>query len=295
MNIDGRPMEIPGKEEPVRVESFIVDDHFLDTYNIKLVAGRGISEQMASDTSAFLINQTAVKRFGWSSAKEALGKPVVWSGYEKGRIVGVVRDFNMASLHQAIEPMAMQLMPREQWWKTFISVKIRKSADLPGMLKFLESTWKKYTPRGAYDYFFINQSLEQLHRADFRLAKIFRYVSVLAIFIACLGLLGLVSFMASQRGREVAIRKVLGASIAQILMLFNKEFLGLVFTGFLVAVPCTMYLMRFWLNDFAYRIDIGSGIIILAGLIAMSIAALTVSGQSLRAARVNPVDSLRNE
>ncbi len=295
MNTDGRTMELPGLEEPIRVESFIIDDNFLETYDIEVVAGRGISEEMASDTSAFLINETAVREFGWTSPEEALGKSAMWSGYKKGTIVGVVRDFHLASFHESIEPMVLHIMPDSQWWRTFISVRARAAAELSGMLQFLESTWKQYSPHGAYSYFFIDQSLEELHRADQRLATVFGYISGVAIFIACLGLLGLVSFMTAQRSKEIAIRKVLGATVSQILLLFNKKFLVLVAAGFAVAVPVSIYLMGLWLSEFAYRVDVGSEVIIFAGLAVLIIAGLTVSGQSIRAALMNPVKSLRNE
>lgn len=291
---DGRTITLPSVEEPIRVESYVIDEQFLDTYKINLMAGRNISEDLASDSSAFLINETAVRELGWSSPEEALGKTLTWNGDKTGQVIGVVEDFHMTSLHKSIEPLVMHTFRESTWWRTFISVRIAPG-EVSSTLAFLERSWKELTPDGAYNYFFVDQSLEELHQTDRRMGEILSYFSALAIFIACLGLFGLATFAVERRTKEIGIRKVLGASVSQIMNLFNIEFLKLVVLGFVIAVPVAWIFINRWLDQFAYRIEVGTGLFLWAGGIAVFIALVTVSWQSVRAALMNPVKSLRSE
>lgn len=294
INDDGRTVTLPKKENPIRVESYVIDERFLDTYRINVIAGRGLSRDLSSDSSAFLINETAVKEFGWNSPAEAIGKSLTWSGYKSGTITGVVNDFQLASLHQKIEPLVLHTMRDSGWWKTFISVRI-KPDHIPETLNFIEAGWKELTPKGAYEYFFIDQSLEQLHRADQQTGTLFGYFAGLAIFITCLGLLGLASFMAAKREKEIGVRKVFGAEIRDIISLMLKDFIVLILTGFFISVPIAYIIMNKWLNSFAYHIDIEIFIFAVAGSLALFIALSTVSYQAVRAALLDPVESLRSE
>lgn len=294
INSDGRTVTIPSVEEPIRVESYIIDEQFLDTYKISLVAGRNLSEDLASDSIAFLINETAVRQFGWATPEEAIGKSLTWSGYKPGTIVGVTKDFHMTSLHEQIEPLVMHTVRESTWWRTFISVRL-VPGEVASTLSFLEENWKELTPAGAYDYFFVDQSLEELHRFDRRMGEILGYFSVLAILIACLGLFGLATFAVDRRTKEIGIRKVLGATVIHIASQFSIEFLKPVLLGFVIAVPIAWMAINRWLQEFAYRIEIGAGLFAVAGLAAILIAVVTVSWHSMRAARLNPVDSLRSE
>jgi putative ABC transport system permease protein len=294
INSDGRTVKVPHLEEPMRVESFIVDDRFLDAYRMKLVAGRGFSHEYASDTAAFVINETAVKAFGWLSPDDAVGQSLRWSGSKDGHIIGVVEDFHTISLHERIEPTVLHMLPDEKWWRTFISARIQ-AGDLAGILTFLENTWRRYTPDGVYDSFFIDESLAQLHRADQQFGRIFAAFAALAIVIACLGLLGLTAFSAERRTKEIGVRKVLGASVTGIVNLLSLEFVKLVLAANLIAWPVAWYAMNKWLQNFAYRVDISWWVFALAGGLALLIAFATVSVQAIRAALANPVESLRYE
>ncbi len=241
-----------------------------------------------------MINETAVREFGWSTPDEAIGKSLVWNGDKPGSVVGVVEDFHMTSLHEQIEPLVMHTLQNSIWWRTFISVRLAPG-DVTSVLPFLEENWKELTPEGAFDYFFIDQSLEELHRFDKRMGQILGYFSLIAIFIACLGLFGLATFAVERRIKEIGIRKVLGATVTQIAALFNKEFLKLILLSFLIAIPVAWLFIDRWLQEFAYRIEIGIGLFLLAGVVVIFIAFVTVSGQSIRAALMNPVKSLRSD
>lgn len=294
INTDGRTVTLPDKTEPIRVESYLIDENFVDTYKLNIVAGRNISDELASDSSAFIINETAVTEFGWSNPQEALGKSLTWSGYKSGTIIGVVNDFHMTSLHEQIKPMVMHTIPSEQWWKTFISVRL-KPGNVSETLSYLESNWNEVTPAGAYNYFFIDQSIQQLHNADQRTGRVFTYFAGLAILIACLGLFGLASYMTIKREKEVGIRKVFGANVANIVVLLSKDFIRLVGIGFIIAAPIAYLAMSRWLQNFAYHAEIGLGIFVSAGLIALAVSMLSVSYQSAKAALMNPVKSIRSE
>ena len=295
INSDGRPVLPEGFQETVQVDSYIIDPTFVETFGMHLAAGRNLSEAFATDTAAFLINETAARRFGWGTPEEALGRELDWTnGPTVGPVVGVVQDFHLASMHETIPPLVLHMRPGEQWWRTFISAKIRPN-DVAGTLAFLEETWRSFAPEGAYAYFFIDESFEQLHRADARFGPIFGFFALLAIVIACLGLFGLAAFTAEQRTKEICVRKVLGASVPGIVLLLSREFAGLILGAFILAVPLAYVAMSTWLENFAYRIALSWPIFLIAGLIALGVALLTVSYQAVRAALADPVESLRYE
>ncbi|MCH7756341.1 ABC transporter permease, partial [candidate division KSB1 bacterium] len=198
-NRDRRSILPEGSQQPIQVESYIIDSRFLETYGIKLAKGRNFSRVTPTDAGAFLVNETAVQEFAWSTPEAAIGKSIDWGpGQKKGRVIGVVKDFYLASLHAKIAPLVLQMLPEESWWRTFISVRIHPQ-NISQTLAFLEKTWKNFTQEGAYEYFFIDESYKDLHRADVRFGQLFGYFATLAIFIACLGLFGLAAFTAEQR------------------------------------------------------------------------------------------------
>ncbi|MFB3133215.1 MAG: ABC transporter permease [Rhodothermales bacterium] len=293
VNADSRPVRLEGFQETVQVDSYIIGATFLETYGMDLAAGRDFSKDLGSDADAFLINETAVKRFGWGTPEEALGKQIAWQ-QKTGPVVGVVRDFHLDSMHEPITPLVLHMLPEESWWRTFISVKIRPT-DTAGTLAFLEQTWSAFAPENAYEYVFIDESFEQLHRADARFGRIFGTFATLAIVIACLGLFGLAAFTAEQRTKEIGIRKVLGASVSSIALLLSTAFTKLVVAAFVLATPIAYLAMTRWLENFAYRVEMSWPIFLLAGALALAIALLTVSYQAIRAALANPVKALRYE
>lgn len=267
-----------------------IDYEFFSTYEIPLVAGRFLSRTYATDdTSGFVINAAAAQALGWT-AEEAIGRPMIYGG-RTGRIVGVVGDFNFESLRKTIVPIIFLINPGG-----FRQVTVRLAGgDIPAAISFLEGIWKEYRPDHDVEYRFLTDRFDELYRAEQRLGSLIGVFAFLAVFIACLGLFGLASFMAERRTKEIGIRKVLGASAPALAMMFSREFLTLALLANLIAWPVAYYAMNRWLEDFAYRTDQDLTIFAGAGLLAVVIALLTVSVQAVRAAWTNPVESLKYE
>jgi putative ABC transport system permease protein len=257
-----------------------------------MAAGRNFSKEYSTDdTTAFIINESAASMIGWKSSQDAIGKQFRY-GDRKGQVIGVVKDFNFESMHQTIVPMVFFIPKNGNY--NYISVKI-SGTDIPQSLATLEKTWNKFLPERPFEYTFLDENFGKLYEKEQKQSHLFTTFSVLAILIGCLGLFGLASFTAVQRTKEIGIRKVLGASVSGIVALLSKEFLKLVVIANLIAWPVAWLAMSKWLEDFAYRINISAGTFLMAALLAIVIALLTVSYQSIKAAMVNPVKSLRSE
>jgi putative ABC transport system permease protein len=279
-----------------RIANVRVDHNFIPTYGMRMAAGRNFSVEFPTDSmQAFILNETAVRKIGWPSPEIAVDKPFEY-GNRKGRIIGVVKDFNYESLHQPITPIVMFIAPQNF---NSISVKIRseRSQDMAATLEFLKQKWQEYRPNYPFTYSFIDQRYERLYQNEHRLGEIFGTFSLLAVFIACLGLFGLASYTAEQRTKEIGIRKVLGASVSNIVLLLSREFTRLVAVATLAAWPIAYYAMDRWLREFAFRIalDQQSVIFLVAAVLAFVIALATVSFQAIKAAVGNPVKALRYE
>jgi putative ABC transport system permease protein len=262
----------------------------VQTYELNIIAGRGFSLNAATDaTGAFMINESAVHVLGWKTPEEAIGQYLeLW---QPGRIIGVVKDFHLASFRRSISPLVLGIQPE---WYRYISIRIHPE-DVPGTLAMLETQWRQTVPEFPLQYTFLDERFAQLYRSERQLRVLLRMFSILAIVIACLGLLGIASFTVTQRTKEVGIRKVLGASVSNIVLLLSREFILLVGLANLIAWPVAYYAMNRWLQDFAYRIELGPGVFIVGGVLALIIALMTVSAQAIKAARANPVDALRYE
>jgi putative ABC transport system permease protein len=272
---------------------FFVDFDYIPQYQMKLLAGRPFSRAFGSDTSqAMILNEAAVRMLGYHSPQDAIGRDFSQWG-RKGKIIGVVKDFHYQSLRQTIRPLSMRIDPGGC---SMISVKVQ-TADLKKTITSIERSWKTIIPYRPFSYFFVDDMFDRQYRAEDRFGRLFLYFAVLAIFISCLGLLGLASYSTLQRTKEIGVRKVLGASVGGIVRLLSKDFLVLVGVAFLVATPVSFFLMKGWVDGFAYRINIYSAwwIFAIGGLAAAVIAMLTISLQSIRAALTNPVKSLRSE
>ncbi len=274
------------------IKFLTVDEGFVPTFGVKPVAGRNFSKQFGMDTSAFLINEAAVKVLGLKSNQEAIGKEFQYGG-RKGQLVGVVNDFHFESLHQRILPMVF-FMPTGNGGFGNLSIKIAGN-NVQGALVHIEGTWRKYLPDIPYDYSFLDSRFERLYESEQRQKTIFTTFACIAIFIACLGLFGLSAFAISQRIKEIGIRKVLGANVSNIVSLLSIDFLKLVAIAAVIAFPVAWYFMHHWLEDFAYRISIPWWVFVLAGLIAAVVAFVTISFQAVKAALANPVKNLRTE
>ncbi len=269
---------------------------FLNTMDIPVVAGRGFSEKFPTDsTSAFIINETAARHMGWT-AESAVGKRLTALGQtpeesDARTVIGVVKDFHFESLHLEIKPMVMAIRPT---WFNNVSVRIRPE-NISATLGFLQEKWQAYEPGYPWRYVFLDEDFGRLFQREERLSQIFGTFTMLAIFIACLGLFGLASFIAEQRTKEIGVRKVLGATVQSVVMLLSKEFTKLVALAFIIAAPIAYFVMQNWLQDFAYRTALDPMLFLAAGASALLIAWLTVSYQALKAALTNPVEALRYE
>ncbi len=275
------------------IKVVIIDEDFIPTYGIQVLDGRNFSRAFPADTLSFLINEAAVKVLGLRSGNEAVGKGFQY-GPRRGQLIGVFKDFHFESLHQRILPMVFQKALPSQTGGGNISVKISGS-NIPGALAHIESTWKKFVPGIPFEYNFLDERFADLYRAESRQRSIFTAFTGIAIFIACLGLFGLSAFTITQRVKEIGIRKVLGASVRDIVLTLSKDFMALVLVAAVIAFPVAWYAMNNWLDDFAYRVSITWSVFILAAIIAAAVAFLTISVQAIKAALANPIKSLRTE
>ncbi len=278
-------------ERPVnfRIAFVRVSHDFIPTFQMEMAAGRNFSREFPTDLKeAFILNEAAVSKLGWAP-EEAVGLSFGY-GSRTGKIIGVVRDFHFESLHQEIAPIVFYLQPDYR----HVVVRVRAD-DIPGTMAFLKERWDELRPNYPFDYFFIDENFDSLYRTEEKLGQVFGVFSLLAVFIACLGLFGLASFTAERRIKEIGIRKVLGAPAAGIVLLLSRDFMKWVLAANLIAWPVAYYAMTQWLQNFAYRTDIPFGLFLLAGALALAIALLTVSYQTLKAALGNPADALRYE
>jgi putative ABC transport system permease protein len=276
-------------DEPIPIYYNTSDYDFVDLFGIQIVQGRNFSRDFPSDEKgAFLVNETAVKIAGW---EDPIGRKFThWSG-QNGEIVGVMKDFHLHSLHRPIAPLYIFLDNRNF---SNMAIKIR-TANIPASINYVERIMKKFSPSFPFSYSFFDDVFERAYFTEQRMGRFFGAFAILGIFIACLGLLGLAVFAAEQRTKEIGIRKVLGASDSNIFLLLSKDFMRWVLLANIIAWPLAYFAMNSWLQNFAYRIQIGIVAFLISGGTALLIAYLTVSYQSIKSARADPVDSLRYE
>jgi putative ABC transport system permease protein len=278
-----------GKMSPTNINYIFVDHDFLPTYDIKLVAGRNfLRENKADDSTAYLINETAMRDFGWTP-ESALGRKV-FGGVGRGRIIGVVKDFNYRSLHTKVEPL---LMPLTRYVYR-LAIRI-ESDDMPATIGRAQDKWKELVPYLPFDYTFLDVDFDRQYRADQQLGKVVSVFTGLAIFIGCLGLLGLTSFVVERRTKEIGIRKVLGASVASVVILIAQEFIWLIGVALVIATPITWYAFSKWEQNFTMQAVINPLWFLIAGMSVLLFAWLTISLLALRAASANPTKALRTE
>ncbi|MDX2048010.1 MAG: ABC transporter permease [Chitinophagaceae bacterium] len=265
------------------------DENYLNTYGLQLVAGRFYE---ASDTARnYVVNETFIKKTGVKDPQEALGKMLRIGGTKPKPVIGVVKDFKVQSLREAVPPIAIS--PRIIYYG-ISGVKLSAS-NLLRSKEEIGRIWNRFFPEYVYNATFLDDNINRFYEQEERLSRMYKVYACLAIFISCLGLYGLISFMVVQKTKEVGIRKVLGASVQSIVYLFSKEFTILISIAFVLAAPAAWYLMNTWLRDFAYRISIGAGVFIAAVIISILIAWVTVGYKAFRAAVANPARALRSE
>jgi putative ABC transport system permease protein len=271
-----------------------VDYDFLNVYGVKLIAGRNFKQTdhdpNGSKLRSMLINRSAAKLLGFKSPEDAVGKSIL-RGQRKWDVVGVIEDYHQKSLRHPLEPMIF--MPFYST-NSEISVKLTPG-DLPATIAQIKKKYESFFPGNLFDYNFLDETFNRQYENDQLFGKAFGIFAGLAIFVACLGLLGLAMFATIQRTKEIGVRKVLGASISNIVVLLSKSFLKLILLSAVIAFPLAWWAMNTWLQDFAFRVNIGWWIFILAGSSALFIALATISFQAIRAALTNPIKSLRTE
>ncbi|MCK4789501.1 MAG: FtsX-like permease family protein, partial [Desulfobacteraceae bacterium] len=289
-NSSGADWDGKDPDQVVLIGISSVDFDYTETVGIEMAEGRGFSEEYATDqTEAFIVNEEVAKLMG---KKAVVGERFSFAGRD-GQIIGVMKNFHYHSLRNKIEPLAIYMRPAsEGFYYTFIRIPPENIAD---SLDFVKKTWQSVVPNYPFDYSFLVEDFEYYYRSEERMMDLLKYFSILAVFIACLGLFGLASFTAEQRTKEIGIRKVLGASPPQITLMLCKEFFFLVLLANIISWPVAYFIMRNWLQDFAYRTGLGVFTFVMTMVLALIIALLTVSFQAVKAAVANPVDALKYE
>ena len=281
-------------KQAVIMTEFVVDENYIPTLGMEILTGRNFSHDFPTDSSGVILNEAAVKLFGFKN-------PLTETFYRPGgsqenpkalpyHVIGVVKDFNFSSMHDKVGPLVMRL--DENWGS--ISVRI-STKNIPSLLNEIEKKWSTMTPGQPFSYTFMDNDFNNIYKAEQRTGKLFITFTVFAIFIACLGLFGLVTYAAEQRTKEIGIRKVLGANIGGIVAMLSKDFAKLILIASVISFPIAWWVMNKWLQSFAYRISISWWVFIVAGLLTIIIALLTVGFQAIKAAIANPVKSLRAE
>jgi len=286
------------KEETTNL--FVADYDYIKTLGMKVIAGREFLTDHPTDAeNAFIINETAVKEFGFETPEKAIGKKLAWDKWipdslnpvKRGEVIGVIKDFHSKSLHEKISKTVLIIYPPIVGK---VAVKV-KAANISKAVQDIRTVWNKFSPDFPLDYNFLDENFEKMYKSEEKLSRLLWIFTAMAIFIGCMGLFGLAAFSAEQRVKEIGIRKVLGASVSNIVTLLSGNFVKLIILSLLIAGPVAWWVMNKWLEDFAYRISIGWLVFVIAGASAIIIAMITVSFHAIRAAVANPVESLRTE
>src|SRR5260221_11779681 len=269
-----------------------VDENFIDMFGLKMLAGEKIKKVTVVDTIHNVIaNETLIHKLGIMDPNKAIGLKISINGNQPTTIIGVVKDFQSESKHKTRRACLLEYKPNDFY---IASVRLQPKG-MPKTISQIEKAWQTLFPNDLFQYEFLDEHIASYYTQEQKVYTAFKLFSFIAIFIGCLGLYGLISFAASQRTKEIGIRKVLGAPIMSIIGLFSKEFILLISVAFFIAAPIGYYAMHNWLQNYAYHINIGAGIFIIAIAASVCIAALTISYQAIKAALINPVKSLRSE
>ena len=283
-----------GSDDVIQAQNYFHDYDFIGTLGIKLIAGKEISIDNPGDTlNTCVINETAMRKLGYTNPQDALNTEIQFpdfGGSPVFRVIGVTEDFHNMSVREQVLPTIMSYA--RGGFYAFVKIDVNKAEDV---LAFMKQRWEEIVPGYAFDYAFRNQNFDRLYKSEKVLNVLLTFFASLTIFVACLGLLGLCSFMAQQRAREIGIRKVNGASVTNIIGMFGKEFLQLILIGYVVGAPLAFFVMNNWLDGFAYRITIEPSFFVIALMFTVTAMALTVGYQIVTAARTNPTKSLRTE
>src|SRR5690606_16964760 len=278
--------------EESRTYIYSIDHQFLNAWQIPIKAGRSFSRQLSSDsTEAMILNETAIRSLGYSSPEDAIGKRFRQAGND-GKIIGVVKDFHFDSFREPVQPLTLRMGLDSRF--TYMTFNIAPG-DIQGTIRSIENKWRELFPDRPIKYFFSDVAYNGMYLHEKRFGRLFTSLSLIAIALSCLGLFGLATFTALQRTKEIGIRKVLGASVTNVVTLLSKDFIKLVLIAIVIATPIAWYAMNRWLQGFAYRIDMQWWMFVLAGVTAIVLAIFTVATQSVRAAMANPTEALQSE
>jgi len=287
----------PGDGKVMPANLFCVDYDYIPTLGMKIIAGRNFSLDHPSDSSdAFILNETALKNYGLGTPEEAIGKRLNWERWHDGKlkegiIIGVVQDFHFKSFHEKLSPAVLQIYPQNAWK---LAVRIAPG-HVDETLAHLKRTYESLEKEWMFSYSFIDESFDAMYKSEQRLSKLLTFFTYLTIFVACLGLYGLVEYSVNQRTKEIGIRKVFGANVPSLLVLLTKRYFLLLTIAIALVIPLCLYLTQSWLNRFAYHVEIGAGLYLKSTLVILVITITTVSFQSLKAALTNPAGVLRND
>ncbi len=285
-----------GFETKANTKALLVDNNIIPALGMTIVEGRGFSATHGTDsTMAFVMNETAARKFDVQNLQDVklTMQSITSSEPKQGNLIGIVKDFHLQSLHEEIEPLILTISPKSYFIDNII-IQL-SSKDIPLVIEEVEAQLKAFAPNRPFDYFFLDSAFEKLYKRELLIGSLFNYFSIIAIVIACLGLLGMVAFATSQRLKEIGIRKVLGSSVLDIVSLLTMSFIKLILIAIAVAVPLGWYFMNRWLEDFAYKVTIGWWVYAFSGFVTLFIALFAVGWQSYKAATTNPVEVIRNE
>jgi putative ABC transport system permease protein len=293
---DGIKDDVTKKDWPVTL--LTVDHDYPKTLGLKIIAGRDFSTDFPSDEfEAFIINETAAKMLGHANPAEALNHPLSWNRWDDqtkmkvGKVIGVVKDFHVNSLKETVTPVVIQVYP---FAYSSISLRI-KGDDIPATIAHFEKTWKKFNSEWPFEYKFLDENFDKMYKSEEKLGTLFTFFTGFTIFIACLGLFGLVVYSTTQKYREISIRKVLGAEVSSLIVLLTTKYFVLIAIAFVVAIPFSYYAANKWLEEFVYKIDVSPMLFVKAGLFILIVTVITVGVQSFNAARSNPVNALKEQ
>jgi putative ABC transport system permease protein len=285
-------------KKDVPVTMLLVDHDYLKTLELTIIEGRDFSIQNVSDElNAFIINETAAKTLGFSNPKDALNHPILWDRWDdptkqkSGKVIGVVKDFHVNSLKDPITPAVIHIFP---FAYSTLTLRV-KGDDIQSTIEHLHTTWKKFNSEWPFEYKFLDGNFDKMYKSEEKLATLFSFFTAFTIFIACLGLFGLVVYSTSQRYREISIRKVLGAEVPSLVMMLTRNYFVLIAIAFVVAIPFSYYAAQKWLEAFVYRIEISPLLFVQAGLFILIVTLVTVGVQAFSAARSNPVNALKEQ
>jgi putative ABC transport system permease protein len=279
------------ESDNVLLAAMAVDYDFIQTYDMEVVAGRPFSKDAGTDhLQAFMINERAVKTLGFKDPAEAVGQTLNGLGKFNAMIIGVVKDFHFQGLQNAVEPLMLEVAAGK--FQVF-SISLAGGSNLTSMIDFIQAEWNKAFPEKVFEFQFLDQTLGNNYSNERRMVTMMQCFSVLAIVISALGLFGLAAYVNHQRAKEVGIRKILGANVQQVFYTLSREFVKMSLVAFVIAVPLAYFLAGQWLNSFAYKIGVGAIAFMVGGVVAITTVLITISYETIRSARINPAETLR--